>query len=727
MLWWAAGAPLMAQTGPDTPVEAPGAAAAPALACPQPALAPVAGPVPDREQAPIHVEASAFDASKLEAGIATGRVELFRADQQLFTETLQFDPRTRVITVPGSLRYRDARVTLEATSAHVDLERELAEFHAIDFGIVGSTANGAAASVRIDAARRISYLDRSRFTTCPGDNPEWLLGARELELHHAEGYGVARGAQLRLAGIPVFYTPWMSFPIDDRRRSGFLYPRFGNTNDNGVEFSVPYYWNFRPNQDATFIPRWYSDRGFMLSGEYRFLSPRSEGTLDYSYMPDDRLADTDRYHYLGRFRAALNPRWKAEARIERVSDDAYFEDFGANLALTSRQYLRSNAGLDGAGRYWIFSTLLDDFQVIDDAVRPGRLPYRRLPRSAFLLEAPLGRQGFMIDLDAEAVYFHRDAGITGARLDVYPSLVWNLYRYWGFVRASAGYRHTRYELDLEGAAGDASPDRGLPIVSLDAGMYFERERENGDSVTLEPRLYYLHVPFEDQDHLPDFDSGEFTFGFAQLFHYNRFTGADRQTDANQLTLAASTRSISARSGRETWNLNFGQILYFEPPRVTLEDETPPHLDSSPFIADLNWSPLARLFLRLGLQWDWEDRELDVGSAGVGYATESGHRLAFEYRFRRDRLDQVDVRYYWPLNERWKLYSRVNYSLDDSQLLEAIAGVEYESCCWAVRLAARRYLKDRQGGSRDAIYFELQLKGLGSIGREAPPLFSEPAP
>ena len=696
-----------------------------AAECPAPALAPQVREHPDRTSAPIYMDAESFEATQGGTGDAVGHVELTRADQYLATEALSYDPQTRVITLPKPLKYRDAQIYLEAQSATANLNEQSGQFNTVDYGIVGSTANGSAEQVRIVGGNR-SFMDQVLFTTCPGDNPEWMLRAKRLELRYDEGMGVAHGAQLRLGKVPVLYVPWFTFPIDERRKSGFLYPSFGNTNDNGLEFGIPWYWNIAPNQDATFIPRYFTDRGFMLSGEYRLLTRRTKGKLNYDFMPNDRIDEDTRYHYLADFNAGINPRWHTDATLEHVSDNAYFQDFGGSLAVTSRPYLRSTAGLDGAGRYWIFSVLFDDFQVIDDSVRPGRLPYRRLPRAGFLLQAPLGRQGFMIDMDSELVYFDRDVGVVGARADLFPSLVWNMNRRWGFLRASAGYRYTAYDLDWRGAVGDTSPHRGTEILSLDTGMYFEKLREGGDSVTLEPRLFYLYVPYEEQDQLPDFDTGDFTFGFAELFHYNRFTGADRQTDANQVTLAVTTRSISASSGRETWNLSLGQIVYFETPRVSLPGEDPPDQNASPFLGELDWSPVAQLILRLGLQWNWETSQLDVGSVGFGYSRDDGNRVSFEYRFRRDRLDQVDVRYLWPINRNWKLFTMVNYSLEDSELLEAMAGAEFESCCWAVRFAARRYLKDNHGGTRDSFYVELHLKGLGSLGREPPPLFYDPA-
>jgi LPS-assembly protein len=463
----------------------------------------------------------------------------------------------------------------------------------------------------------------------------------------------------------------------------------------------------------------------MLSGEYRYLTRHHSGRLDFDYMPDDDNADRNRYHFTLKQSSAFNHQWGGNLLFERVSDTKYFQDFGSDLTQSSRQYLRSSASISGGGRYWTFSMLADDFQVIDDSVSAANEPYRRLPRVAFQLERPLGHAGLQLTLDSEAVYFDREFGVSGFRADLLPSVTWNLENSWGFLRPSAGFRYTVYDLDMTPTATDAKPDRGLSIISLDTGLLFERALKNGDQQTLEPRLFYLNVPFEHQDELPEFDTAELTFGFSQLFHSNRFTGADRQADANQLSMAVTTRALRADSGRERWSLSIGQIIYFDEQRVQSNNQSVMNDDLSPLVAEFNWHPLNHFTARLGIQWNWEDTNMDVGMAGFDYQADSGQRIALEYRFREDRVDQFDARWFWPINERWKFLSRFNYSLADADLLEAQVGAEYESCCWAIRAVVRRYLRNREGDSRDSIFLQLRLKGLGSIGRKAQSIFYDP--
>ncbi|NNK34081.1 MAG: LPS assembly protein LptD [Xanthomonadales bacterium] len=680
-------------------------------------------PAPDRSGAPVVVYARELDAGRNDIGVARGEVELFRADQHMMTELIRYDPQTEQVTFPGRVAYEDQQVWLRGEEADYSFLEETGSFSLIDYGLTGSSANGSARRVELIGGHTSMLYDLD-YTTCPDERPDWQIQARELELQHEEGMGVARGARLEFKGVPILYAPWFTFPIDDRRKSGFLYPSLGQASDSGFEFGIPWYWNIAPNQDMTLEPRYFTKRGFMLSGEYRLMTRRTFGRLEWDYLPDDRKTGEERWYYLLNHAARPWKRWRTELVFERVSDNAYFEDFGTSLSQTSRQFLRSSGALYGVGRYWNFELMADDFQVIDESVLPVNEPYRRVPRIAFWLDRPLGMNGLFAGLDSEVVYFDRDVGAIGARVDLYPRLYWDRYQNWGFFRPSVGYRYTAYDLDRRGIPGDESPDRGTLIASLDTGLHFERTTAAGDLQTLEPRAFYLYVPYRDQTGLPSFDTGEFTFGFSQLFSTNRFAGADRQGDANQLSLAVSTHRYDGSSGNAVWSLSLGQIIYFEEQRVQLNGDEPSDDDFSPFLGEFTWHVSRRLSALAGLQWDWDRSRLDVGSLGLRYRGDRGQRAEFEYRFRRDRVDQFDFRIFWPINQQWRALSRVNYSFADDDLLEIQGGLEYESCCWALRTVLRRYLKNREGEYRNGIFVELNLKGLSSIGTRGRELFRD---
>ena len=646
---------------------------------------------------------------------------MFRGDQHIATERLIYDPVEELVTVPGPIAYDDQQVWLRGAEARYSLKEESGHFSIIDYGITGTSANGHAEWAELEGGHT-SRLRSLNYTTCPGDRPDWQLLAKELELQHDEGVGKAQGARLEFKGIPVFYVPWFTFPIDDRRKTGFLYPRVGYNSDLGAEIGIPWYWNIAPNQDMTLEPRWFSERGFLLTGEYRLKSRRTYNSVNVDYMQDDRQTDETRYRYKLNHEGSISARWRTNITVDRVSDDRYFQDFGTSLNQTARQFLRSSAMLTGVGRYWNFEFMADEFQVLDESITPENEPYRRLPRIAYWMDRPIGATNLVFGLDSELVAFDRDVSVTGARLDLYPNLYWDKYNRWGFIKPRVGYRYRAYELDYGDLPNDESPSSGSVIASLDAGLIFDRFTSDGGYQTLEPRLYYLYVPNEYQDDLPVFDTGEFTFGFSQLFNSNRFAGGDRQGDANQLSLAVSTSKFDSHNGSAVWSLGIGQIFYYEDRRVQLDDQPVADEDLSPFLAEFTWFVSPSFSTTAGLQWNWDQSELDMGMLGLRYTGTRGQRATFEYRYRNERVDQFDFRIFWPINERWRVLSRLNYSFADDDLLEIQGGVEYESCCWAIRTVLRRYLKIRDGEYRDGIYLELNLKGLANIGSGTRSLF-----
>ncbi len=640
-----------------------------------------------------------------------------RGDQQLETETVVYDPATGLIQLPVLLYYTDAFIAIQAMSAELDMNRSKGQFQVVDYRINGAQGSGHASEVRLINEQQAQLTDFD-FTTCDPNNPDWQLIARDVELDLDASVGVARGARLEFKGVPLFYLPWFSFPLSDERKSGFLYPRFGFSSSDGLDLSIPWYWNIAPNYDATLTPRWIQDRGGMLGTEFRFLTRQQSGRVEVEALPSDKQTDTTRYYAQLDYLNRLAPDWSASARLRRVSDAQYFLDLGGGLDATAIQYMRSAASIRGQGQHWSMSIGADFFQVLDDRITPNNEPYRRLPRVLAAVDYPVN-DAIRFSMDNELVYFDRDQGITGGRLDSTSQIEASYLRPWGFLRANAGVRTTHYALDN---ASVDSASRTTPIVSLDGGLIFERVVDQDTIQTLEPRIYYLYVPNKDQSELPIFDTGALTFGFGQLFGTNRFSGADRQGDANQMTLALSSRVLDTNTGESRFGFNLGQILYFKDRKVQLPGRAVEQSSQSEFVLEANWSPARSTALRAGLQWDPTADELSVGYVGVQYRAAQGLQAALVYRYRQDILDQIDARLRYPLTTNLNLIGRGVYSLKDNESLELLAGIEYESCCWAVRLTAREYIRDREVTKQTAVFLELHLKGLGSLGRQPYPLF-----
>lgn len=694
----------------------------------------------ERADAPTDIEGGQLARGSDDENIVVqDDVRLSRGDQFLGTDVLTYNEQTGRYSAEGNVRYQDSGMRIVAERASGNQTEDRHSIEDLRYQLIERRGNGGAE--RIELAGDRGSLIGSTYSTCDPSQRAWQLRAQRIDINTAEGMGVARNAILRIGRVPVLYVPWLMFPIDDRRRTGLLYPSVSLSGRNGFDWKQPIYLNLAPNYDATLIPRIMSERGVQLGGEFRWLYPGGMGQFSGNYMPDDKLPGNEPERYLddpdnppddrGQFRFNaihnLSSQWFARADLGWVSDTHYLEDFSNSLYGVSAYQIRSQAGLYGRGQFWDASLTAETNQLADYTLSEFNLPYDRLPRAHLSWAQPVGRW-FEAGVVAEAVRFQHSARNEGSRLDLKPYIGMPLEGASWFINPRLAWRYTAYALDdtLAAAnAGDASPSRSLPITSLDAGMFFDRTTQvRGDEYlhTLEPRIYYLRVPYRDQSGLPRFDTNPMTFSWGQLFRDNRYTGPDRQIDANQLTTALTTRLISQADGRERLSASVGQIQYFDASRVTVPGESPVERGKSAWVADIGVSPSDRWTINAAYQWDPKYRREDLASIRARYLIGDAGVINLGYRYRRGLVEQADFSFLYPINQNWSVVGRYYYSFgatssDDSKLLESIAGIQWESCCLAARLVARRYVRDRTGDLDDSLRLEFELKGLGSAGQK----------
>lgn len=672
-----------------------------------------------RETAPTDFDADSITIVDRARYRLEGDVIVNRADQRLATKVLSYDHEKQFLEAEGEVRYQDQDILVAADRAQSKLDVDESTLEGVQYQLLSARGNGRAQRAFLKGDAK-TELDQVTYSTCDPQQRDWEIVAREIELDHEQGFGTARGMRVKFKDATLLALPWATFPIDDRRRSGFLYPQLGGSNNGGFDLLVPYYLNLAPNYDATLVPRIITDRGLMLGGEFRYLFGQHRGDFSASWLPGDDRADRDRWSYRLDHAGTLSRHFYVVADINRVSDDRYFEDFGDSLSASATSLLPSSTYLYGRGSWWNMSFGGDDIEVTDPRVPPQAEPYRRLPRLTFEAEKPV-LDWLALGMRSELVQFDKDDAVSGARYDVQPFVAFPIERAAFFVRPEIAWRSTSYALDDVAPGADDSPSRTTPIASLDAGLFFDRFGEMfGKRVrqTLEPRLYYLHVPYEDQDDLPVFDTQELTFSFAQLFRPNRFSGADRQMDADNLTLALTTRVLDEANGDELVRASIGQVRYFDDQRVQLPGAAPTDYSRSAFAAEVDFRLGERWRVALGQQYDPEDSETDLSAIRVQHRFGERGVANFAYRFRRDFIEQVDASTAFPVSERVRLIARLNYSLRDERTLEALAGVEFESCCYAFRVLGRHYVRNVEGESSNALFLELELKGLGSLGRRS---------
>ncbi len=665
-----------------------------------------------------------FEAGSIEAQVGdspsasmSGGVLLRRGQRLAGADSASYEPLTQTVLLSGDVRYRDpvTEVTSEQATFSYSTGRIL--FQGAEFQLGAGGSRGAAQQILVSQEGTIGLSD-VEYTTCPPGSNDWLLEAADIELDTNSGVGSAKNVKLRFQGVPFLYAPRLSFPLGDARKTGFLAPEIGSAQRTGNEVRVPFYWNIAPNYDATITPRLLTSRGLQLATEFRYLTEKNDGVATVEYLPsDDQFNDTRsllQYNHRTEFDNGL----RNLIDFTEVSDSRYFEDLRGSLGAATITHLNRSLLFDRYSRYWTFFARFQDYQTIDDAIVPEDEPYRRLPQIRLSATAPWSPYGFSAAFDGELVNFDRDVGVTGWRLDLQPKIGWSIERPGWFIRPEVVYQHTQYELDNTDPGQAAEQSRSLPVSSIDVGMNFERIIGGGRIQTFEPRVLYVHVPYRDQDSLPVFDTIVPDLNLVQLFRKNRFLGIDRIADTDQLSLGVVSRILDGASGEEIMTVTVGQTRYLSAQGVTLPDDEFANLTSSDYVLELRFPLFENFSFDVGHQWGDGERGTTKSEARLQYRPSENRILNFAYRFRTGSLEQADVSWSWPLGQTWNFVGRYNYSLRDEEVLEQFYGLEYESCCWALRLVTRQYVSTREGNQDSSIGLQLVLKGMASVGTSA---------
>ncbi|MGH8224438.1 MAG: LPS-assembly protein LptD, partial [Woeseiaceae bacterium] len=626
-----------------------------------------------------------FEVGELDASLGgqpsaslTGGVLVRSGNRVAGADAARYVPETQSLLLTGEVRFEDPQTAVTGESAEFSYGTGRILFQGAEFLLAEGGSRGAADALEINQQGQLR-LEGVNYTTCPPGSDDWLIEAGDIRLDTVEGTGTARNVKLRFQGVPILYTPYFSFPLGDTRKSGVLAPVIGSAGRSGNELSIPWYWNIRENYDATITPRLLTSRGFQLQSEFRYLSIRNSGIAVADYLPDDDLAGGNRYLAALRHRTLFDNAWRGIIDFSEASDAQYFEDLGNSLNSSSTTHLNRRLAFDYYGAHWTAFAQFQDYQTIDEMIVPADEPYRRLPQLRVNGSWPGQLLGLRLGLGSELVYFDRDAGVTGWRLDVAPQVEWPLARAGWFITPGVILDHTRYELDGT-ASGEASdPTRTLPIASLDTGLILERRMRSSSTTlqTLEPRLLYVHIPHREQSGLPVFDTIQPDLNLIQLYRRNRFVGIDRIGDADLLSVGVTSRILDVNDGRELVTATIGQSLYLSEQGVTLPGEPAVSNDSSDYIAEVRFLLYEHLNFDFGHQWGAEDRGTTRSEARIQYRPQSNKVVNLSYRFRRDSLEQGDVSWSWPLTRQWNFVGRYNFSFRDRQSLEQFFGLEYE--------------------------------------------------
>jgi LPS-assembly protein len=573
-----------------------------------------------------------------------------------------------------------------------------------------------------------SLLRAATYTTCTPDSPDWELVSRTLLLDQNEGEGKARSAVLRFRDTPVLAAPFMSFPLGDERRTGFLSPSFSITSRSGGEVTTPWYWNIAHNRDLTLSPSVSVRRGMRMGAEYRYLERSYSGEARFDLNPDDAITGEQRYYWQSRhgFRDFFG--WSGGWDLRGVSDDNYFVDYSSNITTSADRVLpRTVAASRSLSENWSMGLSVQKYQAILDA-RPG--PFEREPQVQFnYIDRELG--GFTLVTPLEFTRFvpPDPSRAGGWRALAHPQLSLP-FRFPGwFAIPKISLHASRYGIDdLQG--GEVALTRALPTFSFDTGLTFERDFRWGDkdyTQTLEPRLFYVRTPFRDQTAFPVFDTAVADFNFSQLFAENTFVGNDRIADVNQLTAAAISRFIDPATGAEGIRTATGFRHYFTDQTVSIAGVSP-RTDRRSDLLIAATGPLGGFSsFDAGLQYSFATTRVPRVSLAWRHQPSRDQLLNVALRYRAEQLGQADISARWPVSGGWNALGRLNYSFLTSGVdpisgipnargpVEVLSGFEYLASCWGARVVAQRF-RTSVADSTTAIFLQLELTGVGRIGQ-----------
>lgn len=618
------------------------------------------------------------------------------------------------VQAKGNVVVSTKKIELNSDSINYQLNARSGELNNVQYQLKRSTTNGKSRQIIQKNSSQLNLKDAT-YTTCPPSINGWHIAAGDIHLDQDAEEGSAKDVTLKIGDTPIFYFPWLSFTLNNKRKSGFLTPALEISENSGTSLSTPYYFNLAPNYDATITPSYLSKRGLKIDNEFRYLTKKHQGIWEYEILPRDEAAnDTQRDYFKIAHTSKLSDSLRFNVKSEGVSDNSYFDDFGKTLSTSSTSALERRVEIVKVGKNWRFSAASIDYQTLDSTDSS----YSKLPELKLYYTPTTSQKDIDLLVDVELSNFSKDNAPTGTRFDVSLKADKKFGNDSWYFKPSVGLRHTLYNLK-DNPTGNTH-NRTLPTVSLDAGLFFDRALTNKKFVqTLEPRLFYTYTPYRNQSDIPVFDTAKTDFSTStQLFSENRYTGKDRIGDSNSLTVAVTSRLQDRETGKELFQASAGQIFHFDDRKVTLPSETVQTNSQSEFAFELSGEINDRTRIATSTFWDPETQKWTATETRLHYKDTKDRVANVSYRSLTDELKQASGSFSLPVNKDWAVVGRVDHDLKNNRNLETLAGVEYQNCCWKARVVGRKYLTSDNTTYDDAVFLQFELKGLGNLGNKA---------
>lgn len=720
----------------------------------------------DTNQLPVHIQADQAQGNYPNNAIFTGNVNVEQGNSVLTAKQVQLNQEqnagqtepVRTVTATGDVHYDDNQVILKGPKAWSNLNTKDTDVYSGNYQMVGRQGRGDADKMKLRENNRYTILENGTFTSClPGDD-SWSVVGSEVIQDREEQLAEIWNARFHIAGVPVFYSPYLQLPIGDRRRSGFLIPNAKYSSNNGFELITPYYWNIAPNYDATITPHLQTNRGMQLQNEFRYLNGLGLGLFEVDYLADDKeyardIAsgtynqddNHDRWLFHWQHNGVMDQVWRFNVNYTKVSDPYYFTDLDSNYGSTTDGYVTQKFSVGYANQNWDATLSTRQYQIFSTS--SSNDVYRAMPQLDInYYKNDIGP--FDFHLYGQAVKFTNvNSSLPDAtRLHLEPTLNLPLSNQWASLNTEVKMLATHYQqtnLSYYNSSNSnqlkGSVNRVMPQFKMDGKMVFERNMDllSGYTQTLEPRIQYLYVPYRNQNSIRTYDTTLMQADYAGLFRDRSFSGLDRIASANQLSSGVTTRLYDDGLD-ERFNASLGQVYYFEQPRT---GDSTTFLDKSDRSGSLAWAGDAywkisdNWGIRGGAQYDARLSDFTVGDAVLEYHSPGERMVQLNYRYASPEyiqamlpsithpgyqkgISQVGVTASWPLSDRWSAVGSYYYDAKGQQTADSLVGLQYSTCCWAVNFGYERKITSWSYTSDHSVYdnkvfFNVELRGLSS--------------
>ncbi|EHG7887713.1 MULTISPECIES: LPS assembly protein LptD [Citrobacter] len=720
----------------------------------------------ETNELPVTITADNAKGNYPDDAVFTGNVDIAQGNSRLQADEVQLHQKqaegqpepVRTVDALGNVHYDDNQVILKGPKGWSNLNTKDTNIWEGDYQMVGRQGRGKADLMKQRGENRYTILENGSFTSClPGSNT-WSVVGSEVIHDREEQVAEIWNARFKLGPVPVFYSPYLQLPVGDKRRSGFLIPNAKYSTNNYFEFYLPYYWNIAPNMDATITPHYMHRRGgIMWENEFRYLTQAGAGLMEFDYLNSDKVYEDEhpkddnsrRWLFYWQHSGVMDQVWRFNVDYTKVSDSSYFNDFDNKYGSSTDGYATQKFSVGYAVQNFDATVSTKQFQVFDDQ-----------NKSSYSAEPQLDVNFYQNDVGpfdtriyGQAVHFVNttDNMPEATRVHLEPTINLPLSNNWGSINTEAKLLATHYQqtnLDWYNSNPsnvnklDDSANRVMPQFKVDGKMIFERDMNMlapGYTQTLEPRAQYLYVPYRNQSHIYNYDSSLLQSDYSGLFRDRTYGGLDRIASANQVTTGVTSR-VYDDAAVERFNISVGQIYYFTESRTGddhIEWENDDKTGSLVWAGDTYWRISERWGLRSGIQYDTRLDSIATSNSSIEYRRDENRMLQLNYRYAspeyiqaavpsrdvtkpqyENGISQVGAVASFPIADRWSIVGAYYFDTNVNKEADSMLGLQYNSCCYAIRFGYERKLNGWDDTQKHAVYdntigFNIELRGLSS--------------